>query len=147
MTLALTPAAAARFGDPAIDAQLKAASSVADSYIVSQFTLPLLSWDMSLTIAVCSIAAYFLYVQFGFNPNNPADKTIEDRYKYYVGWLNQIRDNEIFPQWADSGVDPAVEQAGPYIESDTPAGFTDRGIVVPAWTPGTGLPGGNEFDS
>lgn len=144
-SLALTPAAANRFGATAIEAQLQAASSICDSYIASQFTLPLVTepqgWDMSLVMATCNIAAYLLYCQYGFNPAAPADKYIQDRYQSAIAWLEQIRDKLIFPNWTDStGDTPAFIEAGPYIESDPPAGFTDRGIVVPAWTPGTALP-------
>src|SRR5678810_1386593 len=100
--LAITSQAADRFGTPAINAALQAASSEADSYIASQFTLPLITspqgWDMSLTIAVCNIAAYRLYSQFGFNPNAPADQLIVNRYKDAIAWLGQIRDEKIFPQ-------------------------------------------------
>lgn len=152
-SLALTPAAAQRFGATAIEAQLQAASSIADSYIASQFTLPLVTepvgWDMSLTMAVCNIAAYLLYVQYGFNPAARADKFIQDRYQATVVWLEQIRDKEIFPQWTDStGTDPVSAESGPYIESDPPVGFTNRGIVPAfSWTPGTVPPGGNWNDS
>lgn len=146
-SLALTPAATSRFGATAIEAQLQAASSICDSYIASQFTLPLITepqgWDMSLVMATCNIAAYLLYCQYGFNPAAPADKYIQDRYQAAIAWLEQIRDKLIFPTWTDStGDTPAFVEAGPYIESDPPVGFTDRGIVTAAsWVPGTGVPG------
>ncbi len=139
----VTPAAAVRFGAAAITANLKAASSIADTYLPSQFTLPLATsphgWDMSLTLAVCSIAAYLLYSQFGFNPaTSQADQLIVTRYQSALKWLEQIRDEEIFPQWVDSsGTDPVTAEAGPYIISDPPVGFTSRGVMNPdcdTWT-------------
>lgn len=147
-SLALTPAAAQRFGVIAMNAQLQAASSIADSYIVSQFTLPLQvdpqGWDMSLTMAVCNIAAYLLYVQYGFNPSAPADQFIADRYKSAILWLEQIRDKVIFPQWIDSGTTATGnDEGGPFVLSDPPVGFTNRGKPTApfggGWTPGSGL--------
>lgn len=139
----LTPAAAARFGTAAINASLQAASSIADSYIVSQFDLPLQvfdssavppkdqGWDMSLTLGVCNIAAYLLYTQFGFNPGAPADQLIEERYKRAISWLEQIRDKLIFPQWIDANgtAEMTPDQSGDYVISDPIIGFTPRGAT------------------
>jgi phage gp36-like protein len=128
--LAITPAAAQRYGEPASTSMLQAASSLCDSYLASQFTLPLTVWDMNLTMNVCNIAAYMLACQFGFNPGAPADKLIETRYQNALMWLEQIRDEKIFPQYTDTqnqGGDSTIE-AGPYVVSDPPVGFTDRGV-------------------
>ena len=144
VTLSVSPAAAQRFGDAAIEGQLQAASALADSFIVSQFVLPLktdpVGWDMSLTRAVCDIAAYYLYCQFGFNPNAPQDQLIKARYEMAIDWLSQIRDKKLFPHWEDnSGVDPGDDEGGPFIISSPPVGFTDRGIVSSDnWTPSPG---------
>jgi phage gp36-like protein len=149
ITVGITDATAARFGTASINAQLQAASAIADSYIVSQFELPLQianpsavpplaqGWDMSLTLAVCQIAKYFLYSQFGFNPSgSPADTQIREGYERALKWLEQIRDKELFPQWIDATQEPTPEQAGPYVTSDTPVGFTEQGA--------TPLPPGNQ---
>lgn len=122
-TLAITPAAAARYGNACEDV-LKAASSVIDSYIVSQFKLPLTSWDMSLTLAACNIAAYLLACQFGFNPAAPGDQLVKLRYDQAISWLVEIREKKIFPQWEDSGLAPTENEAGLYVLTDRPVGFT-----------------------
>lgn len=132
-TLAITGAAAVRFGDASIEAQLQAASSICDSYIVSQFTLPLRvdpqGWDMSLTRATCDLAAYFLYCQYGFNPNQPQDALIKAKYESQIAWLQQIKSKQIFPQWVDSGSVPVgQDEGGPFVISDPPVGFTSRGL-------------------
>lgn len=133
ISLSITQAAGQRFGSIAITAALQAASSIADSYLASQFVLPLQTsprgWDMSLTLATCNIAAYLLYVQFGFNPNSPVDKLIESRYLAAIEWLKTISEKKVEPQWTDSsgstGTSPA---AGPFVISDAPVGFTSRGL-------------------
>ena len=130
-TLAITAAVAARFGDTAMTAALQAASSIADSYIASQFVLPLAlspqGWDMSLTLATVNIAAYLLYCQFGFNPAAPADKLIVERYERALAWLKLIADKTIFPQWVDSSPDAVgADRANQFINSDPPVGFTGR---------------------
>lgn len=132
-TLSITAAAGARFGNTAMTAALQAASSLADSYLVSQFTLPLAAspqgWDMSLTLHVCNVAAYLLYNQFGYNPGAPADAMVVTRYQSAIGWFEQVRDKKIFPQFVDSsGSSDGTPNEGAFIISDDPVGFTSRGI-------------------
>ena len=132
-TLSLTPQAAARFGETAINAQLQAASSTADSYLASQFTLPLQTspqgWDMQLTRAVCAIAAFNLYRQYGLNPNAPDFGAIKSLYDDAIGWLEQVRDEELTPQYVDSGGSPGnVEEGGSFVITATTRGYSERGM-------------------
>lgn len=134
ISLSITQAAAARFGSTAMTAALQAASSIADSYINSVFVLPLVvspqGWDMSLTLAVSNVAAYLLYNQFGFNPAAPADRLIVDRYQAAMTWFQAISDEKVTPNWTDSsGATPQSQAAGPFVISDSPVGFTSRGVT------------------
>lgn len=136
--LAITPAVFARFeaASPGCStAALQAASSICDSYLVSQFTLPLAispqGWDMSLTMNTCWIAAWLLYNQFGYNPAAPVDDLIVKRYEAAIDWLKQIRDKQIFPVWVDSSANTGTDEAGTFFVSDPPIGFTPRGIGQP----------------
>lgn len=139
-SIAITEAQATRFGDTAMTACLQSASGLADSYLRSQFTLPLqttpIGWDYSLVIAVCNIAAYTLYCQVGFNPNSPADKLVEERYNRSIKWLEEIRDEKLFPNWIDAGSTGSPE-AGPFSISDPPVGFDDNTrhplFLFPGW--------------
>jgi phage gp36-like protein len=143
--MGVTAAWVQRFGPAAINAQLKAASSFCDSYLASQFTLPLQleppGWDMSLTKVVCDIAAYQLSMQYGFNPAAPQDDLLVTRYKAAVAWLEAIRDKELFPQWVDSSPAPLTgDEGGPWAVSDPPKGFTGRGLSpFGPWVPGSGF--------
>lgn len=134
--LAITAAAGARFGSTAMDAALQAASSIADSYLSSQFVLPLQTtptqgWDMSLKLQVCNIAAYLLYCQFGFNPAAPGDQLIKERYDRAMSWLDGVGKKTITPVYTDSsGITPGADVAGDFIISDNPVGFTSRGTDV-----------------
>lgn len=84
---------------------------------------------MSLTMNVCWIAAWLLYNQFGFNPGAPVDDLITKRYESSIRWLEQIRDKLIFPQWTDAAPAGLEPEQGPYVVSDSPVGFTLRGIT------------------
>ncbi len=132
-TLSLTPQAAARFGDAALTAQLQAASSTADSYLASQFTLPLQTdpqgWDMQLTRCVCAIAAFNLYRQFGLNPAAPDFGAIKSLHDTALEWLEQVRDEELTPQYVDSAGTPGnVEGGGPFVITATTRGYSERGM-------------------
>lgn len=139
-TLCITQAAATRFGTSAMDAALQAASSICDAYLPSQFTLPLVTWDMSLTLAACAIAAQVLYNTIGFPPNAPGDELINKRAAAAYLFLEQVRDEKTFPQWTDSSGQDPIDEPGDYVVSDAPAGFTDRGILntvdLAEWWPG-----------
>lgn len=123
-------------------AALKRASSIADTYLASQFTLPLIvspqGWDMALTGAVCDIAAFLLYAQWGGgNVSAPEDHRKQLAYDAAVRWLAEIRDQETFPLYTDSSGDPTgSDEAGPFIVSDLPVGFTTRGLCQPDSTGG-----------
>lgn len=135
-SLAITAAAATRFGSTAMTAQLQAASSIADSYLSSQFILPLQTspqgWDMLLKLIVCKIAAANLYRQFGFmGAQAPADEAILEGEKWAMGQLDAIGKKTLTPNWVDSsGQAVDADHAGDFITSDEPVGFTERGTGV-----------------
>lgn len=147
--LAITPQAYNRFetaSSGSVVAALQAASSVADTYLPSQFTLPLQTspsngWDMSLTMNVCWIAAWLLYNSYGFAPMAPGDDLVVKRYQAAIEWLGQIRDKKIFPQYTDSSTNTGTDEAGNFVVSDSPVGFTSRGVTcwpssLSPWFPG-----------
>lgn len=131
-SLAITKAAGDRFGAVAMNAQLQAASSIADGYLISQFTLPLETdpqgWDMSLTSAVSNIAAYLLYNQFGFSPMAPGDDLVVKRYDDAIAWLGLVRDKKIFPPFVDSAGSPEAFEGGPDVITATTRGYSERGV-------------------
>src|SRR4051812_46267462 len=98
----LTPAQAGRFVAESQLAAVKAASALADAYIGGQFLLPLALWDLSLVVAVCNMAAYWLFNQYCYNPNAPADKQVLTRYQQSIDWLVEVRDKKVSPSWTDS---------------------------------------------
>jgi phage gp36-like protein len=86
------------------DAALLAASGVADSYLQSQYTLPLTSWGYDLLRAVCIIAAYDLMTSRGYNPVGNVDQNIRLRYLDVIAWLEGIASGEETPaSVVDSG--------------------------------------------
>ncbi len=132
--LSLTPQQAARFGETAMSASLQAASSLADVYLASQFTLPLQTdpqgWDMQLTRVVCDIAAFNLYRQFGMNPSAPDFGAVKSLYDNAMDWLKQVAVKSLSPQYVDSGGSPGdVEEGGPFVITATQRGYSERGIT------------------
>jgi phage gp36-like protein len=89
-------------------AHLDAASDLADSYLRSKFNLPLISWGLALTQKVCEIGAYTLIDLRGYDPENPLDMPIYNRYKAAVSWLERITEGEVNPVVVDSSGDPAL---------------------------------------
>lgn len=128
-SLSLTPQAAARYGDVAMNAALQAASSRADSYLASQFTLPLTSWDMQLTRVVCDMAAFDLARQYGLNPAAPDFNALKSLFDGSLAWLEQVRTHALTPQYEDSDGSPTnVEEGGPFVITATSRGYSEREI-------------------
>lgn len=131
----LTVAAFSRFivdGYAAANAALQAASDEADTYMNEQLVLPLQTWGGKLVKVVCDIAAFNLYVQFGYNPNASGDKNYEARYDRAMDWLMAVSRKEIklvnSPAYIDSSA--GTPQAGPYAVSNAPVGFGQTGGVT-----------------
>lgn len=81
-----------------ITAALDAASSLADSYLGAQYTLPLVSWGDDLRRAVCMIAAYDVIAgNRGFNPENGDDTNLRLRYQDALDWLKRLADGSVVP--------------------------------------------------
>lgn len=138
--LAITPAAFARFEAASAGcttAAIQAASSIADASLTSQFVLPLQTspqgWDMALTMHVCAVAAWLLYNQFGYAPMAPGDDLIAKRYERALEWFDLIGKKTVNPLYIDSsGLTPGADTAGDFVITDSPVGFTQRGVTQPA---------------
>lgn len=75
---------------------LDAASSLADSYLNSRFSVPIASPPESLKEAVCRIAAYNLPSVVGYNPEGQTEN-IRLRYEDAIRWLEGVSKNLITP--------------------------------------------------
>ncbi|MFN7131605.1 MAG: phage protein Gp36 family protein [Myxococcales bacterium] len=84
------------------DAALASASGVVDGYLRARFTLPLLSWGDELRRVVCHIAAYDLMTVRGFDPENPSDINLRQRYEDALRWLRDVANGAITPELVDS---------------------------------------------
>lgn len=102
------------------NAALKAASRVADSYLLKRFTLPLTQWGDDLRQVVTDIAAYRLLKRRGFNPDNGDDAHLRMAYEDAVKWLESVSRGSATPlDVVDSRADTAnnTDAAGELSES------------------------------
>jgi len=88
---------------------INAASDLSNGYLSSQFNLPLLKFGSDLTMNVCFIAAFFLQIKIGFNPNSPQDGLIKARYDLAIKWLESIANEVIHPTYEDTPTDSQNE--------------------------------------
>src|SRR5258707_2745539 len=87
--------------DTTLNAELEAASEIADDYIRGRGQLPLLTpIPTSFIQRVCHVAAYNIMRSRGFSPTAGSDATIERAYYEAVG----------FPDRPGSGWFPAVQK-------------------------------------
>lgn len=89
-SLGLPAKATAGIASGDIDTALEAASRQVDSYIGSRYDLPLVSFDQSVTIAVCSIAAYNLLARRGFAAGASDAENVRQRYEDAIGWCKDV---------------------------------------------------------
>lgn len=77
-------------------AALIAASGLADDYLNARYRLPLVSWSVALTTAVCQIAAFRLFTsQIGFNPEAGHNMVLETNHDTAIKWLEGIANAKI----------------------------------------------------
>lgn len=99
------------------DAQLQAASVEADTYIARQKKIPLVTWDLALTKAVCKIAAWDLLVVRGVNPDGP-DSVFEKRHDEAIAWLKMVAEGKVQLGAFTSDSTPHEDEGGPEVWCD-----------------------------
>lgn len=126
----LLPAALQNVPTAVQDYQLAAASGFADGFLSGQFKLPLVApYPADLVMAVCKIAAYWLMLRRGFNPDAPGDVGFRAGYDDAVRWLGLVRDGEVTPQVIDSSTGAAAGDSAftPQVYTSSQRGFSSRG--------------------
>jgi phage gp36-like protein len=74
-----------------IDAALERASQEADGALRGAgYRTPLATWSADLTGAVVAVAAWYLMVRRGFDPDSPHDAVFRVRFEDAQKWFNEI---------------------------------------------------------
>ncbi len=101
-----------------VAAALTKASKVADTYLRSQYVLPLAPpYDEALTEAVCAVAAFNLMCLLGFNPDS-VDLNFGTKRRDALAWLRDVGqgkaniDVAVTPTFIDSPNMAAGRSAG-----------------------------------
>lgn len=98
-----------------IDAQLAAASSVAESYLSGRgYTLPLARWGDDLRACVSRMAAWSILTHLrGINPEDAAHAAIREGHMDSIYWLRDVSKGtaNLSEQFTGSRARPAVMQA------------------------------------
>lgn len=98
--------------DPAVlDDAIAKASALADSYLASKYTLPLIApFDPSLVQQVAAIATYRVMKRRGYAPMSADNDPIRDGYKEAVKWLQDISSGKAEIQATDSNTDAEARE-------------------------------------
>jgi phage gp36-like protein len=86
----LPAAALENVTDSSITEALVNASSVADSYLASTYTLPFNTINGALTQRTAEIAAWLIVATRGFNPSDPRDTVIRMRYDDAIKFFDRV---------------------------------------------------------
>lgn len=85
------------FSQERIEAFLEAASDLIDTYLTSQYDLPLtFPYDLSIVQACISISVYNLLLSRGSNPNNDNDQLYANDYEMKIAWLTKLASGKAF---------------------------------------------------
>lgn len=104
------------------DAALAAASTLADGYLASRFTLPLSVWGDDLRLAVCSIGAYRLMTRRGYNPVG-GDENLRLIYEDAMKWLKEVANGLITPLVTDSSTTPTEGRLAGEVRTSSKRGW------------------------
>lgn len=107
--------------------QLIAASSLIDSYFNGRYALPLLQWDISVTMNAAYIAAYLLMSVRGFRPTQGSDDTVRKNYENAIAWCQGVQRQSVHPVVVQSApvTDPTYQL--PQVHSSVPRGWNTSG--------------------
>lgn len=76
---------------PTIEAALERASQEADGALRGAgYRTPLATWSADLTGAVVAVAAWYLMVRRGFDPDSPHDAVFRVRFEDAQKWLSEV---------------------------------------------------------
>ena len=92
---------------------LQTASAFMDSYFISRFMLPIVTWSYDVVQCCCQLAIYNLIAARGYNPNNPAELVYETRFNQACKWLKDVANGVATPFMTDSSPSAAPGQATP----------------------------------
>lgn len=105
-----------------ISAAIVAASGKADSYLSARFRLPLSSWGVDLTQAVCAIAAFeMVSTLLLFQPDPATNVVLVGRKDDAIDWLKQVAAGKANPADLTDSDPPASSVAR--VHSKTPRGW------------------------
>ena len=104
-TYSLPSAAVASLSAPLLQAQLDAASAVADGYLRARYSLPLLvPYPADLVIQVCNYAAFSIMALRGYNQDSGADVQIQQRYLCAITWFESVERQRIHPLVVETAI-------------------------------------------
>ena len=117
-----------------IDAALEAASRQVDSYIGSRYDLPLVTFDKSVTIAVCKIAAWDLLSRRGFSAGAADGNVVRQRYEDAMVWCKDVARGRALPgvPTTTSTANIPAPQNAPFVVQATTSDDDGSFIVGPA---------------
>jgi phage gp36-like protein len=105
-----------------ITSAIDAASKKADSYLRNRFSVPLASWGLDLTQAICAMAAYELVASLLlFQPEAGANQILVARNEAAIKWLREIADGHATPEGVTSSAPAGVTDVT--VSSDEPRGW------------------------
>jgi phage gp36-like protein len=123
----LPPEAVQGISDPTLQAELDAASTLADSYLRGRYALPLVTYDVELTMNVCWLAAFNIMAARGYNPETGADSIYLDRFNRATQWLRDVQRQQIHPNVTPQPVNDAT-YGFPQVNTATPRGWGTGGV-------------------
>lgn len=90
----------------------------ADGKLRGRYKLPLLSWDVDLTMNVAQLTAYDIMCRRGYNPAAPGDVNIRLRYQDAVDWFDGVQRQRIHPNVTETPAASPGQQAPIVITSE-----------------------------
>ncbi len=99
---------------------IASASNLADGYLATRFTLPIVTPSADLVEAVCKIAAYNILAIRGYNPELGADEVLRARHKDAIAWMEGVAAGRITPPLVDSTPGGVAALGGPFVTAAGP---------------------------
>lgn len=105
---------------------IRTASSLIDSYLRNQYTLPLQAHGEDIRQCCAVLACYTLLRVRGFDPSSDGNDIIMEERDRQVRWLENIAKGSSAPQVTDGSTEPRSFGTGPRVITSSTRGYGNR---------------------
>ncbi len=140
LAMVLPAAAIASVPSATQQALLDARNAYADDKMRARYRLPLASWPVSITRAICEMAAFDILCFRGYNPGSAADQLVQYKFEQAMKYFDDVERQRAHPLVTEAAPPGSLEFDAPLVVSNPRLGWDpntagdDPSQTLPSWS-------------